>query len=120
MRELANPIVHIEIPVTDIEKAKEFYSKIFGWKIYEKSGFTLFETGTPIGGSFRKVDKVIADGCLFYIGVSDIKEKLEEIEKAGGKTLKKMIEIPGGEGWQATFKDVFGNTFYLFKPMKKI
>ena len=116
---MASPIVHIEIPVTDMEKAKEFYSKIFGWKIYEKSGFTLFETGTPIGGSFRMVKKVKTDGCLVYIAVDDIEDKLEEIEKAGGKTLKKMSEIPG-EGWQATFKDVFGNTFYLFRSMKKI
>ena len=116
---MASPIVHIEIPVTDMEKAKEFYSKIFGWKIYEKSGFTLFETGTPIGGSFRMVKEVKTDGCLFYIAVDDIEDKLEEIEKAGGKTIRKMSEIPG-EGWQATFKDVFGNTFYLFRSMKKI
>jgi len=116
---MANPIVHLEMPVTNLEKAKEFYSKVFGWKIYEKAGFTLFETGTPIGGSFGKVDKAGAGGCLLYIAVNDIEEKLKEIEKAGGKIVRKKSEIPD-EGWQATFKDIFGNVLYLFKPLKKI
>jgi len=30
---MGNPIVHMEIPVTDLNKAKGFYSKLFGWKV---------------------------------------------------------------------------------------
>jgi len=114
---VANRIVHVEIPVTDMEKAKEFYSKIFGWKIYEKLGFTLFETGTSVGGSFGKVDKVTG-GCLLYVESEDIEKKLAEIDKAGGKIVRKKTEIPG-VGWDALFKDIFGNVFYLFTSLKK-
>jgi len=76
VKKMGNPIVHVEIPVTNLEKAKEFYSKVFGWKVHEKSGFTLFESGAPIGGSFNKVDKVKSGGCLFYIAVDNIEKKL--------------------------------------------
>ena len=115
---MGNPIVHIEIPVTNIEKAKEFYSKVFGWTIKEKLGFTLFDTGTSPPGSFSKVDKVKTGGCLFYIAVEDIEKKLKEIEKAGGKVVRKKREI-SQEGRDALFEDVFGNVMYLFEPLKK-
>jgi len=115
---MGDPIVHLEIPVKDVDKAKEFYSKVFGWAVHEKLGFTLFETGTPPGGSFNKVDNVNAGGCLFYIAVDNIEKKLGEIEKAGGKTLRKKRELPR-IGWDALFEDVSGNVMYLFTPLKK-
>jgi len=115
---MGNAIVHVEIPVTNLEKAKEFYSKVFGWKIYEKSGFTLFESGAQIGGSFNKVDAVKGGGCLLYIAVDDIEKKLKEIEQAGGKILQRKTEIPD-VGWDALFEDIFGNVFYLFTSRKK-
>lgn len=115
---MGNAIVHIEIPVTNLEKAKEFYSKVFGWRIYEKLGFTLFESGATIGGSFNKVNKVNAGGCLLYIAVDDIEKKLKEIEQAGGKVLRRKTKI-AGIGWDALFEDVFGNVLYLFTSEKK-
>jgi len=117
---VGNPIVHLEIPVTDLNKAKEFYSKIFGWKVdlYPQMGYALFETGTPPGGGFNKVDKVKAGGCLFYISVDDIEKKLKEIERAGGKTVRKKTEIPQ-MGWDATFTDIFGNELGLFTLVEK-
>jgi len=57
-------------------------------------------------------------GCIFYISVDDIEKKLKEIEKAGGKTVRKKTEVPGF-GWDAAFKDIFGNVVGLFKPLKK-
>jgi len=117
---VGNPIVHLEIPVTDLSKAREFYSKVFGWKVdlVPHMDYALFETGTPPGGGFNKVDKVKAGGCLFYISVVDIEQKLKEIERAGGKTVRKKTEIPQ-MGWDATFTDVFGNELGLFTPMQK-
>jgi predicted enzyme related to lactoylglutathione lyase len=93
---LGNPIVHLEISVTDLNKAREFYSKIFGWKVdlIPQMDYALFETGTPPNGDFSKVNKVKTGGCLFYISVDDIEKKLKEIEKAGGKTVRKKTEIP--------------------------
>jgi predicted enzyme related to lactoylglutathione lyase len=90
-------IVHVEIPVTDLNKAEEFYSSVFGWKInvMPQMNYALFETGSPPGGGFNQVDKVKEGGIIFYIGVDNIEEKLKEIENAGCKTVEKATEIPG-------------------------
>ncbi|MBM3897167.1 MAG: hypothetical protein FJ358_01370 [Thaumarchaeota archaeon] len=29
---MADPIVHVEIPVNDLPKLRKFYSEVFGWK----------------------------------------------------------------------------------------
>jgi predicted enzyme related to lactoylglutathione lyase len=119
--EMVNGICHVEIPVTDLKKAKEFYSKVFGWTvpfIDEKAGYALFDTGTPPNGGFSKVDKVTPSQLRIYVMVDDIERKLQEIKNAGGKAVEKTLEIPGF-GWEAKFSDVFGNVLGLFKPLKK-
>ena len=114
---MKNAIIHLEIPVTDLDKAKSFYSKLFGWKVDLMPGanYGLFDTGTPPNGGFNKVDKIVSGGCMLYIHVDDIEKKLKEIEKAGGKTVMKKTEVPQF-GWNATFKDIFGNIIGLFTP----
>ena len=61
--------MHVEIPVTDLKKAKEFYSKLFGWKVDLLPGmnYALFETGAKPGGGFNKVDKMKADGVVIML-----------------------------------------------------
>jgi len=117
---MGNPIVHVEIPVTDLKKAKEFYSKLFGWKVdlIPEMDYALFDPGSEPRGGFNKVDKVKEGGAILYIRVNNIEKKLKEIEKAGGKTLRKKTEVPQF-GWNALFKDVFGNVLGLFTPLKK-
>jgi len=117
---VGNPIVHIDIPVTDLSKAKVFYSKVFGWKVDVQPGtdYAIFDTGTSPNGGFSKALKTGTDGYLFHIMVDDIDTKLREIEKAGGKTLRRKTEIPGF-GWYATFRDIFGNTLSIFTPKMK-
>jgi len=117
---VGNAIVHLEIPVTDLHKAESFYSKLFGWKVdlMPEMNYALFDTGTPPNGGFNKVDKVETGGCILYIHVDDIEKRLKEIVKAGGKTVMKKTEIPQF-GWDATFKDIFGNILGLFTPTMK-
>jgi hypothetical protein len=114
---MGNPIVHVDIPVTDLNKAKSFYSKLFGWKvdIIRETDYAVFDTGTPPNGGFSKALKTGASGLLLHIRVDDIEKKLREIEEAGGKTVRKKTEIPEF-GWYATFKDVFGNILSLYTP----
>lgn len=118
---MGNGIVHIEIPVTDLEKAKKFYSKVFGWTIPfidEKAGYALFDLGTPPNGGFNKVAKVTPSQIQIYLTVNDIEKKLKEIENADGKKVAEASEVPGC-GWEAKFSDVFGNVLGLFKPLKR-
>ena len=90
---------HLEIPVLDTEKAKEFFS-IFGWKDhymdFEPGRYTLVngpEGDNPVSFGFYKVDKIPASGVRIVLGVEDIEQKLKEVEAAGGKITREKYEI---------------------------
>jgi predicted enzyme related to lactoylglutathione lyase len=109
-------IVHIEIPAPDLEKAKEFYSKLFNWKV-EYSGMDYALWSPPeegVAGGFSKSAKPSTEGVLLHIGVDDIEAKLAEIEVAGGKTVTPKTKISDEWGYYAEFTDVFGNKLGLW------
>ena len=75
---------HIEIPTTDPKKSKDFYGKLFGWKMDENMpGYVMFSTGDSQGGGLTKESKPSENGVILYIEVEDIPKKLGEIEAAG-------------------------------------
>jgi len=110
-------IVHIEIPAPDLEKAKEFYSKLFGWKVEvtPEMDYAMWSAGEDaVGGGFSKSAKPATDGVLLHIGVDDIEAKLGEIEVAGGKIVTPKTKISDEWGYYAEFLDVFGNKLGLW------
>ena len=111
-------IYHVEIMTTDLDKAKKFYSELFGWKISAWKGspdYMLFETGKQPGGGFQKVDKVNpGDGILLYIKVDNIKAHLDKARNLGGKIIKENTEIPN-IGWYGIFSDLDGNIIGVFR-----
>lgn len=115
---MGNSICHIEIMTTDLDRAKRFYSELFGWKISAWKGsldYLLFETGKEPGGGFQRVDKVNpGDGILLYIQVEEIEKYLNKAKELGGKVLKDNTEIPN-VGWFGLFSDPDGNVVGVFK-----
>ncbi len=110
-------IVHIEIPAPDLEKAAEFYSKLFGWKVEvtPEMDYAMWSAGEDaVGGGFSKQAKPSTEGALLHIGVDDIEAKLKEIETAGGKTLTPKTKISDEWGYYAEFLDIFGNKLGLW------
>ena len=45
---MANPFVHVELQTTDLKKARDFYAKLFDWKL-EDAPVPGFGTYTMIG-----------------------------------------------------------------------
>ena len=58
-------IDYIEIPVTDLNKARDFFSALFGWS-FEKWGddYMSFSDGRLDGGFRRSADPAPATGVL--------------------------------------------------------
>ena len=78
------------IPALDMEKTKEFYSRIFGWKVTKfKDGFWLFDADT-IHGAFDANLIAYTDGIRFSITVESIDDTLRLIKKFDGKLVKKI------------------------------
>ena len=114
-------IVHWEIPVKDIKRAKAFYGAVFGWTFqdYGKT-YAMFTTpGGGVGGGFTKVKKVPTKPVInVYIGVDDIQAKVKQIKKARGKVLSKKSEIPN-MGWWVKFADNQGAVLFLFQAARR-
>lgn len=94
-------ISHIEIPSPDLQKAVDFYSKVFGWEteVMPDGTYTIFKIGdSGNGGGFDSSSLPAEDkvGPGIVIDVEDITEKFEDIQKAGGKVIKEKTEIRGG------------------------
>ena len=114
---------HLEIPVTDMEKAKKFYSKVFGWN--EKGvmqqwdeNYILVNLGEGRSSfGLYMVDKVPSENkVIVTMRVDDIETKLREVESSGGETTKEKYEIAPEVGFAGNFKDPFGNVWGFHSP----
>ncbi|UCF59335.1 MAG: VOC family protein [Candidatus Bathyarchaeota archaeon] len=122
-------IVHFEIPASDVEKLRKFYSKLFGWKIEKSSGpipYWIIETvpadekGTPLrlgvnGGMYKKDRPEFKP--VNYISVESIDEYIEKIKALGGKIVQPKQEVHD-VGWVTIALDPEGNHFAMLQPMR--
>jgi predicted enzyme related to lactoylglutathione lyase len=89
---------HIELPVTDRERAKAFYGEVFGWSFQDvpEMGYTLFITPSgKLGGGMFVPDDQMPNKVINYINVDSIDATVPKIEAKGGKVLGPKVEIPG-------------------------
>lgn len=130
-------IVHFEIPADDVERARNFYSTLFGWKIEKievrKDGETMdywmISTTSSSegkgGGSHEEKKSASIDGGLMkrqdpqqpnlnYIGVSSIDEYSKKVKELGGKVVMPKTEITG-YGFFAVCIDTENNAFALWE-----
>ncbi|NDC41636.1 MAG: VOC family protein [Chitinophagia bacterium] len=121
---MKNSVNWFEIPATNFERARAFYSQLFGVEIQImphpelKYGILPGEMpagvtgGIVEGPGFEPSDK----GPLIYLnGGDDLSMPLSKIEAAGGKILLPKTSI-GGNGFMAHFLDSEGNRMALHSP----
>jgi uncharacterized protein len=113
----SHPIVHIELPASDLKEISRFYAAVFGWQIDETSmeSYPMFAAEGGPGGGFVQIDDVghTVGKPLLFIGADDINASLAAVEAHGGKTLMPRTAIPH-VGWWAIFADSSGNTLALY------
>ncbi|HII80847.1 MAG TPA: VOC family protein [Methanosarcina sp.] len=114
-------IVHFDIPADDSERAKNFYSRLFGWKFekpLETMDYYLIETkglkGEPGPGGGLGKRETADQKIMNYIGVSSVDEYLGKIEELGGKILMQKTAVPGW-GYLAICMDTENNTFGIWQ-----
>jgi|SRR5215210_1024823 len=118
-----HPIVHIELPSDDPEKAARFYEEMFGWPMEHAAQFDYwtFATEPNRGGGFNKIDPNSPIGfpikggeTIIYVEVDDIDAGLTKAESLGGQIMTPNSDIPG-VGSFGIFRDPSGNLIGLFK-----
>ena len=107
---------HVEIPVLDLKKAKEFYATIFDWKIDLESfnNYGLVDIPNSVSIGLYLVEKIPKHGINVVFEVDDINQKLQEVKNLGGEIVKEKQEIAPEIGYAAQFKDCFGNELGLY------
>lgn len=123
-------VVHFEIHAEDIERAKMFYSQVFGWKFEDWGHFT----GTPYYGVITgdEKDPGINGGLLerqvplakegmglnafaCTIQVEDYDKTEEKILELGGTVALPKVALTG-IAWQGYYFDTEGNIFGVHQP----
>ena len=122
-------IAHFMIPADNVERAKQFYHNLLGWKIgptknpmdqsvmeamqYHDISTGPAEEGTlNTGGLYRRH---MTESILTFVEVGDIDKVLAKVERLGGKITMPKEEITG-VGLAAMIQDTEGNVIGLWKP----
>ena len=122
-----------DIPVDDMQRAKKFYERVFGWDIHPIPGS---------GGNFHAAHTASVDendeplirgainGGLFKRGTNGLKETFLEVNVASIDECSKRILEEGGQlvrqkgpildiAFFAVVKDTEGNIIGLWEDIKK-
>jgi predicted enzyme related to lactoylglutathione lyase len=115
-------VVHFEIPTDNIERARNFYSTLFGWKLEKAPGDMEYWMGStsaeqPIGIGVMQRQQP-QQTVINYIDVKSVDAHAKEVEKLGGKIKVPKTEIPG-MGWFVVCMDTENNMFGLWESMPK-
>ena len=102
-------INYIEISVTDMEQARQFYSSAFDWKFteYGPEYAGIQRKGGGETGGICLVDEVTTGGPLVILYSISLEASQSSVEKAGGKIVKEIFSFPGGRRFH--FQDPSGN-----------
>ena len=112
-------IVWFEIPADDVERARKFYNKLFGWKINKFPGgmeYWHIDTGgpddSPDGGMMPRQNENHAP--TNYINVPSVDKFVDKVQKLGGKVCMGKTAVPS-MGYFAVCLDTENNPFAVWE-----
>ena len=115
-----------ELGTDDLDKALEFYGKMFGWEKRERHDmgemgpYQLWSrpgTPWPLGGAFNRPKEMPVNAWILYISVADINAAVARVKQLGGQVLMGPMEVPGGDTI-AQCVDTNGAVFAVHKTTK--
>jgi hypothetical protein len=107
-------INYIELPSTDIEQTKKFYSAVFGWTFIDYGPDYVSFQGAGIDGGFMKVDahEAAQFGPLVVLYSKDLESTEIAIRMEGGGVVVPTFAFPGGRRFH--FSDGVGNVLAVW------
>jgi predicted enzyme related to lactoylglutathione lyase len=130
---MGSNIVHFEIHVDDLERAKKFYTEVLGWAFnYNKEfNYTLVYPGGKVtegpatigvnGGMMKRNapapsdDKASPNAFVCTVSVDDVDETIKKVTANGGRIDMPAGDVPG-VGRLAYVRDSEMNLLGLLKP----
>ena len=121
-------VVHFEVPYDDADRARAFYSNVFGWNIQPMPEFDYNfvqtgpteENGMPTesgyigGGMFQRRAEI--GKPIITIDVDDMTKALSAIAEHGGAAVGEVQQV-GEMGLAAYFTDSEGNLMGVWQSL---
>ena len=118
---MANSFVHVELQTNDLARAREFYSKLFDWKLQDvpmpggAGSYTMIDVGNGTGGGMMTAPAPgIPPHWMAYVGVDDIHASTKKARELGAKVVMDVTEV-GEYGTMSAITDPTGATLALWQ-----
>jgi len=121
---MANPFVHVELQTTDLKKARDFYAKLFDWKLEDApipgfGTYTMIGVGEGTGGGMMSSPMPGAPSAwLAYVDVSDLASATKKAKDLGAKVLVDSMAV-ADMGKFSVISDPTGATLGLWQSTRK-
>jgi uncharacterized protein len=109
----ANKIAWVELSTPDAAAARDFYAKLFGWRVEvdpdpQYGGYALAKVGdADVAGIGPKMSPQTPTAWGLYIGTDDVDALSRKIQDAGGTLIAPAFDV-GDQGRMAVFADPTG------------
>lgn len=132
---MSSVISHFEVYVDDIERAKDFYQKVFGW-VYEAMGsefndYVVIYPGGEVtsgpaerginGGMLKRPgpapqdDDAAPNAYVCMVTIEDIEAALKRVVEYGGRIDMEVMDVPT-VGRLAYIRDTEANLVGVLQP----
>jgi predicted enzyme related to lactoylglutathione lyase len=117
-------VVHFEIAVDNPQRAIDFYTKVFGWKVETWPGPMKYWLATTGQEPEPGIDGALLprgtypEPTVITISVPSVDAYAAKIQAASGQIVRPKMAIPG-VGYHALCKDSEGNTFGIMESDPK-
>jgi predicted enzyme related to lactoylglutathione lyase len=106
-------IDYVEIPVTDLKKAREFFSALFDWSFQEwGDDYMSFSDGRLDGGFRRAANAASSSGVLVIFFSTNLERDLDRVQSLGATISEPIFPFPGGRRFH--FVDPTGNEYAIW------
>ena len=120
---IANKPAWVDLGSTDAAGSRDFYSKVFGWRVEvnpdpQYGGYGLAKVGgQDVAGIGPTQSPDQPSAWQFYIGTNDVEALGRKVEGAGGKVVAPPFDV-GDQGRMAVFQDPSGAFISAWQPTR--
>jgi predicted enzyme related to lactoylglutathione lyase len=110
-----NTINYLEMPVSNIQATKDFFSQVFAWEFVDYGPeYSCFLNAGITGGFYlSKQNFTLSKGSpLVVLYSNDLGLSMQNVTAAGGQVSRDIFSFPGGRRFH--FLDPNGNEFAVW------
>ena len=117
------PVMQILVPVSDVDRAAEFYEQVLGFDLLFRYPGNAFFDADGVRLYLAKPDQEGFDGrASIYFRVDDVTGTLARLEAAGAKVIERpnvVFNTDDYDLWLAFVRDPDGNNIGLMREAPK-